>query len=174
MYDNDTKLIRFACPTKCFLRRRSARDYNPTIGRWISKDPIGFGGGVSNLYEYCVNDPVNYLDLDGLQALTNIENLMNFYEASNTVKSNAETIAYIGRLDQNMETGKIPYSVTQELQKIDAYLGTNNIVGIKEAIARLESLRERYPFEEETVNKKCPTKSNDDSFLKRVIKWLGY
>lgn len=26
-----------------------------------------FGGGVSNLYEYCVNDPVNKIDLTGMQ-----------------------------------------------------------------------------------------------------------
>ncbi|MFC2136429.1 RHS repeat-associated core domain-containing protein [Bacteroidota bacterium] len=44
-----------------------ARDYDAVTGRWTSKDPIGFGGGVSNLYEYCLNDPVNYLDPEGLQ-----------------------------------------------------------------------------------------------------------
>ena len=41
-----------------------ARDYDPAIGRWTSKDPIRFGGGM-NLYEYAGGDPVNYLDVDG-------------------------------------------------------------------------------------------------------------
>lgn len=35
----DTKLIRFG-----------ARDYDPTIGRWTTKYPIGFPGGDTNLY----------------------------------------------------------------------------------------------------------------------------
>jgi peptide/nickel transport system permease protein len=35
-----------------------ARDYDPRIGRWISKDPIRFAGG-TNLYVYCEGDPIN-------------------------------------------------------------------------------------------------------------------
>ena len=41
-----------------------ARDYDPAIGRWTSKDPIRFSGGM-NLYEYAGGDPVNYIDVDG-------------------------------------------------------------------------------------------------------------
>lgn len=52
LYDNDTKLLRFG-----------ARDYNPEIGRWIQKDPIGFGD--TNFYRYVGNDPVNYIDPKG-------------------------------------------------------------------------------------------------------------
>lgn len=59
LYDQDTRLIRFG-----------ARDYDPEIGRWTSKDPILFAGGTSNLYEYALNDPVNYVDLNGLQVVT--------------------------------------------------------------------------------------------------------
>ncbi|ALG68909.1 hypothetical protein [Beggiatoa leptomitoformis] len=31
-----------------------------------SKDPIGFAGGDSNLFEHVANDPVNWVDLNGL------------------------------------------------------------------------------------------------------------
>ena len=34
-----------------------ARYYNPEIGRFISEDPSGFGGGDVNLYAYCGNNP---------------------------------------------------------------------------------------------------------------------
>jgi len=36
------------------------------IGRWISKDPILFGGGQANLYVYAGNDPINRTDPLGL------------------------------------------------------------------------------------------------------------
>jgi len=53
LYDPDTGLLRFG-----------ARDYDPNIGRWLSKDPSLFRGGV-NLYAYSYNDPINYIDVDG-------------------------------------------------------------------------------------------------------------
>lgn len=53
LYDSETKLTRFG-----------ARDYDASIGRWVSKDPILFDAG-TNLYRYSDNDPVNYIDPDG-------------------------------------------------------------------------------------------------------------
>jgi RHS repeat-associated protein len=55
LYDHRTGLVRFG-----------RRDYDANVGRFIAKDPIGFAGGSGNLYEYAVNDPVNYTDPSGL------------------------------------------------------------------------------------------------------------
>ena len=55
MHDADTSLTLFG-----------ARDYDPTLGRWLAKDPIGFAGGDANLYGYCLGDPVNLVDPSGL------------------------------------------------------------------------------------------------------------
>jgi RHS repeat-associated protein len=41
------------------------RYYNPSTGRWPSRDPIEEQGGV-NLYAMCGNDPLNHVDLLGL------------------------------------------------------------------------------------------------------------
>ena len=60
LYDPDTQLVRFG-----------SRDYDPEIGRWTAKDPIGFSGGSTNLYSYTFNDPMNYLDPNGLGAQLN-------------------------------------------------------------------------------------------------------
>jgi RHS repeat-associated protein len=43
-----------------------ARYYDPMVGRFISKDPIGFAGGDVNLYGYVQNNPVNWIDPFGL------------------------------------------------------------------------------------------------------------
>lgn len=55
LYDHDTGLVRFG-----------ARDYDPTIGRWTTKDPIGFKGGDTNLYAYVGGNPMSYIDPMGL------------------------------------------------------------------------------------------------------------
>ena len=47
------------------------REYAPELGRWLSRDPIGEVGGI-NLYGYCLNDPVNFLDPLGLDASTKL------------------------------------------------------------------------------------------------------
>jgi hypothetical protein len=41
------------------------RYYDPTEGRWLTRDPIGYAGGL-NLYAYCGGNPVNLADPLGL------------------------------------------------------------------------------------------------------------
>jgi RHS repeat-associated protein len=57
LVDRDTGLVRFGY-----------RDYDPDVGRWTAKDPIGFAGGDTDLYGYVLNDPVNLIDPWGLKA----------------------------------------------------------------------------------------------------------
>lgn len=56
LYDNDTGLVRFG-----------VRDYEPTTGRWTTKDPLGFDAGDTNLYRYVFADPINLSDPTGLE-----------------------------------------------------------------------------------------------------------
>jgi RHS repeat-associated protein len=43
----------------------NSRYYDPQVGRFISEDTIGFGGGDVNLYRYVGNSPTNYTDPSG-------------------------------------------------------------------------------------------------------------
>jgi RHS repeat-associated protein len=47
------------------LQYLEQRYYDPAIGRFLTPDPIGWAGGL-NLYAYCDNDPLNYVDPSGL------------------------------------------------------------------------------------------------------------
>lgn len=53
LYDPDTGLVSFG-----------AREYDATLGRWISRDPALFDGGM-NLFAYAANDPINLVDASG-------------------------------------------------------------------------------------------------------------
>jgi len=91
-----------------------ARWYNPETGRWLSKDPIGIAGGL-NLYAFCGNNPVNFVDPMGLVSLDEVSYsgstefqsraqgaMANLYENSSMARSlimNAESITIIGSND---------------------------------------------------------------------------
>ena len=55
LYDDATGMVRFG-----------ARDFDPRVGRWMTKDPLGFGGGGSNMYEYVHGAPISSGDPSGL------------------------------------------------------------------------------------------------------------
>jgi len=42
-----------------------ARYYSPMMGRFISEDPLGFGGGQNNFYAYVAGNPLSYRDPSG-------------------------------------------------------------------------------------------------------------
>jgi RHS repeat-associated protein len=50
------------------LQYNRARYLDSFTGKFISEDPIGFGGGDANLYRYVFNQPITHLDPDGLQS----------------------------------------------------------------------------------------------------------
>src|SRR6185503_21145162 len=57
LYDQATQLCHFG-----------AREYDAQVGRWLTKDPLGFGGGDTNLYGYVIQDPINLFDPLGTSA----------------------------------------------------------------------------------------------------------
>ncbi len=56
LFDAETGLTRFVW-----------RDYDADTGRFTALDPLGKKGGDSNWYGYCVDDPVNRVDVWGLK-----------------------------------------------------------------------------------------------------------
>jgi RHS repeat-associated protein len=58
-----------------------ARYYNPNTGRFISEDPLGFGGGI-NKYVYVHDDPLDLIDRFGLATTVIIWNPVGNGESS--------------------------------------------------------------------------------------------
>jgi len=84
--------------------------YDPRMGRWLSRDPIGEDGGF-NLYAYCGNDPVNKHDPLGLAV-----------SVTGAERKYLERFFGVGNIEFN-EVGKDSYNVRlisgadQHLQK---------------------------------------------------------
>ena len=55
------------------------RVYHPRLGNWITRDPIGYAGGLS-LYLYSSNSPLQYTDPEGLK--DPLESLLDGIDAS--------------------------------------------------------------------------------------------
>ncbi|MBN2383243.1 RHS repeat-associated core domain-containing protein [bacterium] len=62
LYDADTGLVRFGY-----------RDYDSMVGRWIIRDIILFTSSERNLYVYVEDDPINWIDNNGLSKSKVIE-----------------------------------------------------------------------------------------------------
>lgn len=56
LHDRDTGLVRFGY-----------RDYDPDIGRWTAKDQMMAWVEDTDIYGYCLNDPIGWIDPLGLQ-----------------------------------------------------------------------------------------------------------
>lgn len=91
LYDPDTGLVRFG-----------VRDYDPSVGRWLAKDPAGVRIG-SNLYEYCQSDPINSIDSTGL-ALTNTQTWW-VNEAIGLIRGTPGYEAYADQLQTKLSNG---------------------------------------------------------------------
>ena len=58
---------RFDTESELYFYR--ARYYNPELGRFISKDPIGYMAGSLSLYEYVGSKPIKWVDPMGLEII---------------------------------------------------------------------------------------------------------
>jgi RHS repeat-associated protein len=131
LYDSQTKLVRFG-----------ARDYNASVGRWTRKDPIRFGGGASNVYEYVGNDPGNNKDYSGLWS-TEAHNEILRRALGNKVSADALSILQYSSL--HMDTDNPFFG--------DAYKHSMRNIGESAADAIRE--RENFIHEKLVQAKKC-------------------
>jgi RHS repeat-associated protein len=117
-----------------------ARYYSPTTGRFLSPDPLGYGGGL-NLYAYVGNDPVDFADPSGLAVDDAEQTGLKAWEVNTTRSSFGKSSFYIGLgkggvqfVADNLQLAYIASNPQQYL--IDKVLG-NPTLNISDATANL-------------------------------------
>jgi RHS repeat-associated protein len=73
-----------------------ARYYSPTVGRFISEDPLEFWGGGPNLYAYVANDPIGRYDPFGLCWIYKQSDGATYYQNDQTGQTTEVSAAGIG------------------------------------------------------------------------------
>ncbi len=118
------------------------RYYLPTLGRWLTRDPIGYQGGI-NLYEYVQSSPVANVDPEGEAGA--FEQYQ--YWRAQTQKLVALFPDFQGR-DLTLLKGIAAASMLKELQAERRYAGSHNGMDpmeyLKHLIAQLS--KEKHAF----------------------------
>jgi RHS repeat-associated protein len=88
-----------------------ARYYDPQVGRFISRDPIGVRGGM-NLYAYVANRPVNLRDPSGLL----IDELLDYLFSDSRAE---EAKGVVDRADQAMDLAQSAAELADAVENRD-------------------------------------------------------
>jgi RHS repeat-associated protein len=68
-YDFEYRYAGYRWDYETHLLQVRNRWYHPKLGRWVSRDPIGYAGGTWNLYEYVAGGPLVAIDPFGLKSV---------------------------------------------------------------------------------------------------------
>jgi RHS repeat-associated protein len=116
-----------------------ARYYDPSVGRFISQDPLGFAGGDVNLYGYVRNDPVNLVDPNGknpmlIAILAGSYYFLTHHEVANAPTSPCDKLYnHDAAYNHPVRLGMIP-----ALGPLEAIEDTIEIIGAERIIAGYE------------------------------------
>jgi len=85
-----------------------ARYYDPAVGRFSQRDPIGLSGGL-NHYAYVASNPVNAVDPEGLQPVSPVAPQSNGYVPGMTgINSGQQTLAALPNAAENTSGPSLP------------------------------------------------------------------
>ena len=72
-----------------------ARFFEDQTGRFISPDPIGLNGGDTNLYRYVLNNPISFIDPEGLDLVRDLQNFRDSFNPGGRFSQGLGTVSNI-------------------------------------------------------------------------------
>jgi len=94
-----------------------ARYYDATRGRFISEDPLDFGGGDLNLFAYVSSNPLKFVDPTGMALVLETDSAM-----MSTAWLSAECRDYFRRSGDRQVGGRKPFSILGSLNTLSLEL----------------------------------------------------
>jgi len=161
LHDRDTGLVHFGF-----------REYDPAIGRFIQPDPIGLEGGDVDVYGYCHDDPVNFLDRVGLAKFAKRDldlptGTKEFGRAARRVfeaSPYGKVLSEVAKLNKDKVDEELDeHNVEAKHEHLFYEDGSGENVGLSKEGLVTEEKKDGYDFEEETY---------DDKRMKRAQKSL--
>ena len=96
------------------------RYYDPALARFLTRDPIGYEGGI-NLYAYCGNNPIIGIDPDGTDWFDNVNSFVCGYGSAlsfggtDAIQHLMGTDSYIDRKSGYYLAGEVGGTIHQQL-----------------------------------------------------------
>ena len=135
-----------------------ARYYDPSLGRFISQDPIGFAGQDVNLYRYVYNDPINLIDDNGLAP--------KWFQTALAVLA----LVHIGEVHLNQDPNDMP---TRHFQQLEERKQKQEQAESKERKAKQKQFPKKKT-KKPTITKKTPPLPKGAGFLRFLGPLSGF
>ena len=164
------------------------RYYSAELGRFVSRDPIGYEGGSANLYQYVGSSPVTWSDPLGLK-LDNSPNCEKEKGVGSAMKMKKSIDAYIAAICKapgvHSDKGKKVYAcVERHIGQIKSFLGTGFDKDVENGLKKGEEIKTKmfvsgHSCHKNICGKACGDAINKefkgmkDGIMKKASKLMG-